>query len=239
MLGDIQAALGNKNPQVKEGTLKFLGRCLSTTPTPISPGDIKPVSEQLAGLMEDSFEGARNEAANCLGTLMKMVGERPLGAVMESLADVRKAKVKEAFEKATVKAKAGGGPPKAALKAAPAAKAPAKAAPKVAPKAAPPAQETPADDLDPNALMEDQPLKKPPARFLVRLRPFMFDHVLIVYRLRNLLLLLPPRPLRQRPPLPRRHHRLRQLARASLLRRLLPVNSIPSNTSIIRKMPRV
>ncbi len=37
---------------------------------------------------------------------MKMVGERPLNAVMEGLADMRKVKVKEAFEKATVKCKA-------------------------------------------------------------------------------------------------------------------------------------
>jgi cytoskeleton-associated protein 5 len=173
MLGDIQAALGNKNPQVKEGTLKFLGRCLSTSPTPIASGDIKPLSEQLAGLMEDSFEGARNEAAHCLGTLMKMVGERPLGAVMESLADVRKVKVKEAFETATVKAKAGG--PKAPSKAPPAAvKPPPKpAAPKAAPKAAapalapaapPPVEES--ESLD--AFVEDKPLKKPPARFMVR-----------------------------------------------------------------------
>jgi cytoskeleton-associated protein 5 len=41
---------------------------------------------------------------------MKMVGERPLNALLESLADVRKAKVMEAFEKATVKCKVGTGP---------------------------------------------------------------------------------------------------------------------------------
>ena len=36
---------------------------------------------------------------------MKMVGERPLNALMDSLADVRKTKVREAFEKAVVKCK--------------------------------------------------------------------------------------------------------------------------------------
>jgi cytoskeleton-associated protein 5 len=65
----------------------------------------------LAALLEDGFEGARNEAATCLGTLMKMVGERPLNAVMDGLADVRKAKVREAYEKATVKCKAGAAAP--------------------------------------------------------------------------------------------------------------------------------
>jgi len=53
---------------------------------------------------------------------MKMVGERPLNALLESLADVRKAKVMEAFEKATVKCKAGTGP--AAAKVPPTKKAP-------------------------------------------------------------------------------------------------------------------
>jgi cytoskeleton-associated protein 5 len=99
---------------VKEGTLKFLGRCLSTSTTPIQNAQIKLLSEPLATLVEDGYEGARNEAATCLGTLMKMVGERVLNAVVEGLADMRKAKVKEAYEKATVKCKLGAaGPPKA------------------------------------------------------------------------------------------------------------------------------
>lgn len=44
---------------------------------------------------------------------MKMVGERPLNALMDGLADIRKVKVKEAFEKATIKCKVGA-PSKAA-----------------------------------------------------------------------------------------------------------------------------
>ncbi|KAJ7658718.1 armadillo-type protein [Mycena polygramma] len=104
-----------ESPQVKEGTLKFLGRCLSTASSPIQPAQIKPLAETLAILLEDGFEGARTEAATCLGTLMKMVGERPLNPVMEGLPDMRKSKVKEAFEWATVKCKAGAAaPPKAA-----------------------------------------------------------------------------------------------------------------------------
>jgi cytoskeleton-associated protein 5 len=161
VLGEIQTALGSKNPQVKEGTLKFLGRCLSTTPTPISQGDVKPLSEQLAGIMEDSFEGNRNEAATCLGTLMKMVGERQLGPVMEGLADVRKAKVMEAFEKATVKAKAGaGGPGRGAPQPAAAASKKAPPAAKPAPKSAPP---PPPVEESSDALGESKPPRKPPA----------------------------------------------------------------------------
>lgn len=126
--------------------------------------------------MEDSFEGARNEAANCLGTLMKMVGERPLGAVMESLADVRKAKVKEAFEKATIKAKAGGPkPPSKTPAKAPASKAAQKKAPSkplTDPEELPlPTQKAKPSIIDEfadlNATEEAKPLRKPPARFMV------------------------------------------------------------------------
>jgi cytoskeleton-associated protein 5 len=65
------------------------------------------MAESLAILLEDGYEGARNEAATCFGCLMKMVGERPLNATMDTLQDMRKAKVKEAFEKASVKCKVG------------------------------------------------------------------------------------------------------------------------------------
>lgn len=152
---------------MKEGSLKFLVRCLSTSPTPIQPGQVKLLSEQLATLLEDSFEGARNEAAIAFGTLMRMVGERPLNAIMDGLPDVRKSKVKEAYEKATVKAKAGvPGPPK------PSGPPPTKAPPqkKPAPKKVAPKEE-------PLALVSEEMLdtfneppkaaKKPPVRSIV------------------------------------------------------------------------
>ncbi|KAF8212269.1 microtubule associated protein [Mycena galopus ATCC 62051] len=154
IIPDLGSALGSKNPQVKEGTLKFLGRCLSTASSPIQPAQVKPLGETLAGLLEDGSEGARNEAATCLGTLMKMVGERPLNPVMEGLADVRKTKVKEAFEKATVKCKAGApAPPKAA----PPATAPA-------PKKKAPAPKPIAEDDEPPKKPVSKPVAKPPAK---------------------------------------------------------------------------
>ena len=108
---DLDASLKSKNPQVKEGTLKFLRRSFASASTPIQPSAIKPLAETLVVLLEDSSEGARNEAASCFGYLMKMVGERPLNAIMDNVADIRKAKITEAFEKATVKCKTGGGAP--------------------------------------------------------------------------------------------------------------------------------
>lgn len=167
IIGDVVPALGSKNPQVKEGCLKFLARCLSTSPVPIQTGQVKPLSEQLATLLEDSFEGARNEAATALGTLMRMVGERPLNAIIDALPDVRKSKVKEAYEKATVKAKAGASGP---LK--PPGPPPTKAPPqkKLAPKKTP-LEEEPTTLAPEDALGTfDGPQKtvrKPPARFTV------------------------------------------------------------------------
>lgn len=163
----------NKNPQIKEGTLKFLGRCLAASATPIPPSQIKPLADSLATLLEDGFEGARNEAAICFGTLMKMVGERPLNGVMENIADVRKVKVKEAFEKATVKCKSGAAPASTAKKAALAkASAPKPSEPKPTDDAPPPGKKLPEGGKLDTLTLDDgpskKPLGKPPARLLVR-----------------------------------------------------------------------
>ncbi|THH06772.1 hypothetical protein EW145_g3859 [Phellinidium pouzarii] len=155
VLENILTVLGSKNPQVKEGTLKFLGRCLSASTIPPVAPQVKPLSEALAALLEDSFEGARSDAAICLGTLMKIVGERPLNAIMDQLAEVRKVKVKEAFEKATVKCKAGGAPPPRA--------APANAPSKQAPPKASPSEDALIEDVSP-----PKPRAKPPARFAAK-----------------------------------------------------------------------
>jgi cytoskeleton-associated protein 5 len=162
LIPDLIPSLGNKNPQIKEGTLKFLARSLSNATTPVQTGQIKTLTDPLAILLEDGFEGARNEAAACLGLLMKMVGERPLNVVMDGLADVRKAKVKEAYEKATVKCKAGAGAPSKVLVAAK--EPPKKKAPSSKMAGGPPK----ADVADVLMVDEEPPKKKPPARLVVR-----------------------------------------------------------------------
>lgn len=211
MAPDLLPALSHKNPQVKEGTLKLLTRCVSTSKTPLPPAQVKPLAEALAGLLEDGNEGARNEAATALGTLMKMVGERQLGSIMEGVADLRKAKVKESFEKATVRSKAGGAapPPKAAP---PAAKASVR-------KAAPPAIKVP------EAAAEEAPtpvkkVAKPPARLMVSdLHTLLHLSYLTLCLVRNQAVRHPPRQhplpsrklLRRRLPLPRRGRQRRRL----------------------------
>ena len=220
-------ALSSKNPQAKEGALKFMGRCLSSATTPIQTAQIKPLSETLATLVEDGYEGARNEAATCLGTLMKMVGERAMNPVLESLDDMRKAKVKEAYEKATVKCKIGaGGPPKApaapeALTKKPTAK--KSAATKPASMSASVEEET------------TQQLKNKPAIKGVRLIPsqwiFAESHFSHQRNLQPLFLRL------HKPLQPSRNSRrlLEPPSQLKLRQRKLPMCSIHSNTSTHRR----
>ncbi|KAH9484304.1 Cytoskeleton-associated protein 5 [Psilocybe cubensis] len=164
LIPDLDAAFKSKNPQVKEGTLKFLGRSLASATTPIPPAQIKPLADTLAVLLEDGYEGARTEAAVCFGTLMKMVGERPLNATMESIPDLRKAKIKEAFEAATVKCKAGGAPPRApAAAAAPVKKPPTVAKPAPVPKPVVQEEEPPPKKVAPPPKPAAKPAPPKPA----------------------------------------------------------------------------
>ncbi|QRV72838.1 CLASP amino-terminal protein [Ceratobasidium sp. AG-Ba] len=141
---DIMNSLKSKNPQVKEGTLKFLNRSLAGTRIPPAKADVAPLSTQLAALLEDSDEKVRTSAAEGLGLTMKIVGERALNPVMESMDDIRKAKVKEQFEKAQVKCKASAAPP-----------------PKPPPAAAPPKKKKPAGPPPkPDMVFDDVPPKE-------------------------------------------------------------------------------
>ncbi|TRX91030.1 hypothetical protein FHL15_008012 [Xylaria flabelliformis] len=126
-LEDILAFLSNKNPQVKEGTMKFLVRCLRTTRDVPSKQEVASIVEAAKKLLAESSEGLRSGGAEVLGTVMKIVGERPMNPHLEGLDDIRKTKIKEFFDKAEVKAK---DKPKPAP--APAAKAPAGGPKKIA-----------------------------------------------------------------------------------------------------------
>lgn len=127
---DITTFLGHKNPQVKEGTMKFLIRCLRTTRDVPSKQEIATLVEAGKKLLAESSEGLRSGGAEVLGTIMKIIGERAMNPHLEGLDDIRKTKIKEFFEKAEVKAKDKPKPPPA-----PAARAPPAGAKKVVKKA--------------------------------------------------------------------------------------------------------
>lgn len=135
---DVTAFAKHKNPQVKEQLFKFLIRSLKATrAAPSLKTDLKPLTDALLSGIEDSFEPVRSAAAEGLGTLSQILGERALGPTLEGLDEIKKAKVKDFAEKAEVKYRPGaGGPPAgvsaAAKPAAPRAVAPPQ--PKVQPK---------------------------------------------------------------------------------------------------------
>lgn len=125
-LEDIATFLSHKNPQVKEGTMRFLIRSLRTTRTVPGKTEIASVVGSAKKLLAESSEGLRSGGAEVLGTVMKIIGERAMNPHLEGLDDIRKTKIKEFYETAEVKAKdkpkpaappptaraPGGGPPK-------------------------------------------------------------------------------------------------------------------------------
>ncbi|TDZ49806.1 Spindle pole body component alp14 [Colletotrichum trifolii] len=116
-LEDISAFLVHKNPQVKEGTMKFLIRCLRTTRDVPAKPEIASIVESGKKLLSESSEGLRSGGAEILGTVMKIIGERAMNPHMEGLDEIRKTKIKEFFETAEVKAKEKPKPPPPAAKA--------------------------------------------------------------------------------------------------------------------------
>lgn len=97
--------LKHKNPQVKEGTMKFLIRALRTTRDAPSKPEVALIAEAGKKLLSESSEVLRSGGAEVLGTVMKIMGERAMGPHLEGLDDIRKTKIKEFFDTAEVKAK--------------------------------------------------------------------------------------------------------------------------------------
>ncbi|CDM37852.1 hypothetical protein DTO013E5_6365 [Penicillium roqueforti] len=148
-LEEILEYLKHKNPQVKQETVKFLVRCLRTTRTVPAKAEQKAIADAGTKLLTESAPAIREGAAEILGTLMKILGERAMNPYLDGLDEIRKTKIKEYFGTAEVKAKERPKPIVAPPKpAAPAGrkvvgKKPATGLKKLAPVAAPPAPEEP------------------------------------------------------------------------------------------------
>ncbi|WVQ71997.1 hypothetical protein IAR50_001541 [Cryptococcus sp. DSM 104548] len=167
IVDDVLISLKSKNPQVKEGTLKFLQRSLQTTQDAPNKDQVKPMAVALVALLGDSAEPVRSTSAECLGVMMKILGERAFNPYIEGVQELQMAKVKDAFGRAEIKYKVGG--PKKPVAAAKPAPAPVakKPVPKATPPTSPPIKASSkfvGDDVDLN--MEFAPPKRaPPARF--------------------------------------------------------------------------
>jgi hypothetical protein len=105
VLEETQQGLQHKNPQVKTESLRFLVRCLKTTPFAPTKAETQIIGESCTKLLSDTIEPVRAAAAEALGTLMKIVGERAMIQFLEGVDELRKTKIKEAFEKAEIKAR--------------------------------------------------------------------------------------------------------------------------------------
>lgn len=125
------------------------------------------MAEALVALLSDSAEPVRTAAAECLGTMMKILGERTFNPYIENVSEIQMTKVKDAFGRAQIKYRTGG--PKAGTKPpaarAPAAAAPSKAPVRKAPNASPPIKSS--GKFDNNDLLDEfaPPARAPPARF--------------------------------------------------------------------------
>lgn len=103
---DALAALENKNPSVKAETAAFLARCFSKcTPTHLSKKLLKAYSASLLKLLNDPDPIVRDNAAEALGTAMKVVGEKAITPFMADIEPIKKTKIKECCDKAVIVAK--------------------------------------------------------------------------------------------------------------------------------------
>jgi cytoskeleton-associated protein 5 len=114
---DVLEALKNKNPQIKEQSAKFLVRSLKTTKDAPTPEQTKEMAEAGKKLLTESAATLRDEGAEILGVLWKIMGDRNMLSHLDGLDDIRKTKIKEFCDAAEVKAKwkpkAAAPPPKA------------------------------------------------------------------------------------------------------------------------------
>lgn len=104
-LEDILTHIPNKNPNVKQETVKFLIRSLRNTRDVPTKDEQKQIADAGTKLLTESTEAMRSGGAEVLGTLMKIIGERAMGPYLDGLDDIRKTKIKEFFDTAEVKAK--------------------------------------------------------------------------------------------------------------------------------------
>lgn len=163
-LEEIVEFLKHKNPQVKLESTRFLVRCLKTTRDAPPPPEVKTIAEAATKLLTESQEVQRAAGAEVLGTLWKIMGDRPMAAHLDGLDDIRKAKIKEFHDAAEVKAKykpKAAAPPKPAPAAAPPGKKPLGKRPVLGAKKAAPAAAPPPPVEEPTAPLAPKPTSRP------------------------------------------------------------------------------
>ncbi|KAJ2611715.1 hypothetical protein EV177_003350 [Coemansia sp. RSA 1804] len=95
----------HKNPQVRAESNHFLRRCFAVIPKRPGKAEIKRYSDQLKSGLEDGDANVREAAAECLGTLSKLVTPKALEPFIEGVDKIKLEKISEYTDKATVKVK--------------------------------------------------------------------------------------------------------------------------------------
>jgi cytoskeleton-associated protein 5 len=160
ILSDVLEAMKNKNPQVKEQSAKFLARSLKATRVVPTVEQTKDTAESGKKLLGEGTASLRDVGAEILGVLWKIMGDRHMLSHLDGVEEIRKAKIKEFFDAAEVKAKwkppkAAAPPPKAA---APPGKKPALGGKRPAPVKKP----GPTRAASPPLMADDPPRQPPP-----------------------------------------------------------------------------
>ncbi|KAI7835029.1 hypothetical protein BX661DRAFT_202747 [Kickxella alabastrina] len=96
----------HKNPQARAESNHMLRRFLAVTPTRPGKGDVKRYADHLKTGLDDGDAGVRESAAECLGTMSKLVTAKLLDPFIEGVDKIKLEKINEYAEKATIKAKA-------------------------------------------------------------------------------------------------------------------------------------
>uniref|UniRef100_A0A6M2DFG6 Putative microtubule-associated protein n=1 Tax=Xenopsylla cheopis TaxID=163159 RepID=A0A6M2DFG6_XENCH len=101
---DVCAALNNKNPSIRMETCSFLARSFARTqPSSLSNKKLlKQYASALVKCMNDPDPGVREQAANAIGTSMKLLGERSMQPFLTDLDEPKMNKIKEFCEKAVI-----------------------------------------------------------------------------------------------------------------------------------------
>ncbi|OXU27451.1 hypothetical protein TSAR_002490 [Trichomalopsis sarcophagae] len=103
ILEDVLAAFENKNPSVKAETASFLARCFARTPPPsLTKKLLKAYTGPLLKILNEPDPLVRDNAADALGTAMKLVGEKAMSPFLADLDNLKMSKIKESAEKAVI-----------------------------------------------------------------------------------------------------------------------------------------
>ncbi|CDK29271.1 unnamed protein product [Kuraishia capsulata CBS 1993] len=104
ILEETLTATKSKVPPVREESTAFLQRCLTTLDHDPTREQVNAIMVDMIKLLRDSQATVRDQACNVIGTLMKIVGQRPLNQYLEGIDPKLKQKITDFCESATVRA---------------------------------------------------------------------------------------------------------------------------------------